>query len=235
MSYCVNCGVELAESEKVCPLCHTEVINPKAPWKEPRVGPYPPRLERVLNRIDRKYVAAIVSILLEVPVFICILCDLLGDGALSWSGYVLASALLLLVWVVVPLYFSRFHGIQFLALDGLATLVFLAAVNLGVEGEWFLPLAAPVTLAAFGGVLLLIFFYRQPWGKSLLSRFSLALLVLAGFCLLVEVFVDLYALGRVSLEWSLFVLIPCLLLALLTKLLDRKEKLKQEILKRMFY
>ena len=29
MSYCVNCGVKLKQSEKVCPLCNTKVINPK--------------------------------------------------------------------------------------------------------------------------------------------------------------------------------------------------------------
>ena len=28
MSYCVNCGVKLAKSEKKCPLCNTPVINP---------------------------------------------------------------------------------------------------------------------------------------------------------------------------------------------------------------
>ena len=28
MSYCVNCGVKLKQSEKVCPLCNTMVINP---------------------------------------------------------------------------------------------------------------------------------------------------------------------------------------------------------------
>lgn len=29
MSYCVNCGVELDASAKICPLCNTPVINPK--------------------------------------------------------------------------------------------------------------------------------------------------------------------------------------------------------------
>ena len=28
MSYCVNCGVKLKQSEKFCPLCNTKVINP---------------------------------------------------------------------------------------------------------------------------------------------------------------------------------------------------------------
>ena len=29
MSYCVNCGVELDGSLQACPLCNTQVINPK--------------------------------------------------------------------------------------------------------------------------------------------------------------------------------------------------------------
>ena len=31
MSYCVNCGVELEKSEKRCPLCGVEGINPAQP------------------------------------------------------------------------------------------------------------------------------------------------------------------------------------------------------------
>ena len=29
MSYCVNCGVELDNTVKQCPLCDTVVINPR--------------------------------------------------------------------------------------------------------------------------------------------------------------------------------------------------------------
>ena len=39
MSYCVNCGVELAPSEKRCPLCGVEVVNPAKPWTEPEALP----------------------------------------------------------------------------------------------------------------------------------------------------------------------------------------------------
>ena len=31
MSYCVNCGVELARCEKKCPLCGVEAVNPASP------------------------------------------------------------------------------------------------------------------------------------------------------------------------------------------------------------
>ena len=39
--YCIKCGVELADSEKICPLCGTRVFHPDLPCGngEP---PYPP-------------------------------------------------------------------------------------------------------------------------------------------------------------------------------------------------
>ena len=54
MSYCVNCGVKLAPSEKKCPLCGVPVVNPRDPWVEPSHRPYPKQVERVMHRIDRR-------------------------------------------------------------------------------------------------------------------------------------------------------------------------------------
>ena len=55
MSYCVNCGVELEKSEKKCPLCGVEVINPAQPPedKEPRQRPYPNRIEELSMNINK--------------------------------------------------------------------------------------------------------------------------------------------------------------------------------------
>lgn len=32
--YCINCGVELADSETVCPLCGTRVFHPDMPRQQ---------------------------------------------------------------------------------------------------------------------------------------------------------------------------------------------------------
>ena len=40
--YCVKCGVELADSEKVCPLCGTRVFHPDLPQAQGE-PPYPPQ------------------------------------------------------------------------------------------------------------------------------------------------------------------------------------------------
>ena len=39
--YCIKCGVELADSEKVCPLCGTPVFHPDLPCGQGE-PPYPP-------------------------------------------------------------------------------------------------------------------------------------------------------------------------------------------------
>ena len=51
MSYCVNCGVELESSEKCCPLCGLEVQNPRQPYDDRIVRPYPRRLHVELARV----------------------------------------------------------------------------------------------------------------------------------------------------------------------------------------
>ena len=45
MSYCVNCGVELDPTARYCPLCHTEVLNPKQPPDPTLPQPFPARIE----------------------------------------------------------------------------------------------------------------------------------------------------------------------------------------------
>ena len=42
--YCIKCGVELADSEKVCPLCGTRVFHPDLPRAQGE-PPYPPQAQ----------------------------------------------------------------------------------------------------------------------------------------------------------------------------------------------
>ena len=50
--YCVKCGVELADSEKVCPLCGTRAFHPDMP---PQQGepPYPPDPRPHMEEVSR--------------------------------------------------------------------------------------------------------------------------------------------------------------------------------------
>ena len=121
MSYCVQCGVELAPSERDCPLCGTAVLNPRCDWEAPDTLPYPDTVDVKEARIDRRYARQLVAILLIANAVITLLLDFLGGGGLTWSPYVIGAVGLLYCWFVVPLLykFSRpyaFVGIDFAAL-----------------------------------------------------------------------------------------------------------------------
>ena len=69
--YCINCGVELADSETVSPSgtrCFTgyagagEPPSRRTPWAVPR-------------RVNRSGVLFILTMLAVLPIVICILCD----------------------------------------------------------------------------------------------------------------------------------------------------------------
>ena len=70
MSYCVNCGVKLKLSEKVCPLCNTKVINPNN--LECIDKPVYPVLTDEFNKINYKFICEIITIVLCFASFITI-------------------------------------------------------------------------------------------------------------------------------------------------------------------
>ncbi len=236
MSYCVNCGVELADSEKYCPLCQTEVLNPRMAWKEPSVMPYPPKLDRLMLRIDRKYLAALISTFMLLPIIVTLLSDWLSnEGVLSWSLYVLGAELLMEVWFVLPLIAKRYRLLTFLALDCLAAMAYLLAIEQIANQSWFLPLAFPISLAASCLLLLSAYLFRKAWGQQVIPRFIICLSCMGLMAIVVEVATDLYLKSAVYLNWSPYVLTPCILMVGLLLIFNSKRHLKEEIRKRMFY
>lgn len=236
MSYCVNCGVELADSEKRCPLCDTEVINPAHPWTEPAHRPYPSEVDTLSDRIDRRYIASLMTILLLVPVFITMVCNLIYGGRITWSAYVIGAAAMLFVWAILPFYFKRPRILLFLGLDVLAIILYLLFIDFVNDYvDWFLPIGLPIS-GTFGA-LLLISAYLFPRGNNqlLLVRFSIIMIDISILSLVVEISTDLYAIGDVALSWSPFVLIPCLFLAVTAQMIERRKTLKEEIRKRIYY
>ena len=63
--YCINCGVELADSETVCPLCGTRVFHPDMPLLPDPMG-HP-------EEVNRSGVLFILTMLAVLPIVICIL------------------------------------------------------------------------------------------------------------------------------------------------------------------
>ena len=129
MSYCVNCGVELADSERRCPLCHTEVHNPRQPYDRRIPKPFPNRLDLFEPEDNRGFAAAITTLLLALPAAICLACDVAYTRGAGWSMLVTGAMAMLWVFIVPPIFLRR-HKVLFCGtLDTAAVLGYLWMVE----------------------------------------------------------------------------------------------------------
>ena len=213
MSYCVNCGVELAPSEKRCPLCGVEVVNPAKPWTEPEALPYSDNAERI-RRIDRRYLAGLISLVLLIPAVVCMFCDIL-DGRLSWSLLVTGALLNVFVIFLVPMMLIRI------------------ACGLPASGkDWLLPLALPIVLltAILAAAFSLWLRKRRP--IALICAF--AFLGIGILTVGINLFVNLYCGLALMPVWSLYSMLPCLVLFVFFLVLNKRNRWKDGIRKRLF-
>lgn len=235
MAYCVNCGVELAPSERACPLCQATVVHPDAPYKAPDEYPYPPDYEQV-GEVNHRYGAYLASIVLAIPMVLAALLNLLDNHPVPWSLYVMGACVCLFVTVLLPFYVDSDRPYFFLAMDAIAIGLYLMLIGhlTGGDMHWVWTLALPLVLTVFLGVTLATYLGRRP-GKKILNLLSDITLIAAGTVILTELLVDLYLWpGAVQLTWSLYASVPLIAVAVLFRVIERHEKLKSNIFRRLF-
>ncbi len=234
MSYCVNCGVELAPSEKRCPLCGVEVKNPAAPWVEPAMTPYPSRMENLQSHIDSRYLAAFSSLLMLIPLFLCLFCDLL-DGGLSWSLLVGGALGLLFLYALFPYITNKTTLPVLLSIDTVGTLLYLKLIEFVSGGQWFLRLGMPICLSAGFFLVALTGIFHMNKRMGGLVRTACVFFAAGLFLVFLELILNQYHTGVVFLlNWSIYPLIPCVILGVSALLLNRRIRLKDEFRRRFF-
>lgn len=150
--YCIKCGVELADSEAVCPLCHTRVYHPDLE-RTPAPKSYPVNAKPLLpdERKKRHAILTVLTVLFLVPFLICFLIDIKANGKLEWSDYVGLSMALYYVAVIFPFWFKNRNPVIFLPIDFIAAGGVALYINCKTGGHWFLSFAFPV----LGGIMLI--------------------------------------------------------------------------------
>ena len=100
--YCIKCGVELADSEKKCPLCGTVVFNPEL--SRPDGEPQYPRMPATQpEKVNHSGIMFVVTMLFLLPIVTTLLCDWQINGKIIWSGYAVGAVVLLYTLVVLSL------------------------------------------------------------------------------------------------------------------------------------
>lgn len=235
MAYCVHCGVELAPSEEKCPLCKTPVFDPNQAWREPDEKPYPDRLEVVPPHINRRYGARLASLFLLIPLAAVVIVNLAISGfRLTWSLYVLGAGACVYFWVLLPLSLSIERPYLYIAVDVCSTALYLLLIAYMTEGAgWYMGLALPLTLI-FGLSGMLSVYVCRRRRMPALYRASIVLLVGAAVLAGLEAVVDLWMHGSVRLEWSIYALVPLAASGAALRIIEKKPKLKEAILKRLY-
>ena len=141
--YCINCGVKLADTEKVCPLCKTTVYHPHLTQKE--AEPLYPEELGPAPQVSSFAAHFIVIAAYLLAILVSLVCDLQLGGGIVWSGYVIGGLLLSYVIVVLPLWFSKPNPVIFVPCDFAAAGLYLLYINFATGGKWFLSFALPVT------------------------------------------------------------------------------------------
>ena len=94
MSYCVNCGVELDDTARFCPLCHTPVLNPSQPVNISVPPPFPDERGEVPPAVKRDAAILLSSMLVSVAVC-CGVLNMFLKPERTWSVYVIGAAVML--------------------------------------------------------------------------------------------------------------------------------------------
>lgn len=199
--YCIKCGVQLADTEKTCPLCGTVVYHPEL-QRVPDQPLYPKdRLPAQTGRSLRW--PALLTVLWVLSGLIVALCDQQITGRITWSGYVLGGLLVSFVAMVLPAWFRRPNPAIFVPCGFAAAILYLLYICLVTGGRWFLPFGFPVC----GGIGLIITATTTLLRYIRRGRLFIAggaFLALGGFMLPVELLMNhTFAVSTFS-GWSIY-------------------------------
>jgi hypothetical protein len=207
--YCVNCGVKLADTEKVCPLCGVAAYHPDI--KRQQSEPLYPSEKFPEKQVSPMGAKIIVTALFLLPAIITLLCDFQLHNSVTWSGYVLGGLLVGYVMCVLPWWFEKRNPVVFVPCDFAAIGLYLMYISLYTKGSWFLSCALPVT----GGVALIvtaIVVLLRYLPEAILYTLGGASIVLGLFMPLVEFLSCITFEGVRFLGWSYYPLVVLVLL-----------------------
>ena len=159
MPVCPNCGVELAESARHCPLCRSAVEpdieraaeSADASFPEKTVDPE--QFDRLTDAQKRKVFLEVFAVCVMIVCVTLIAVELLVDRRVIWSLYPIASVLYLYILVSVPVAADT-HRWRAAVLVALATPVYVLVLDLlDPTRSWFLAIGGPIVLIVEGSVL----------------------------------------------------------------------------------
>lgn len=202
--YCINCGVKLEDTEKICPLCQTVPFHPEIKRKEAE-SLYPEN-KYPKPQMNKFSAMIVITTLFIVPFIITCLCDLQINKMITWSGYVMSSLLMAYVIGILPLWFSRPNPVIFVPCDFAVIGLFLWYINFAVDGDWFLGFVFPL-VGTVGIIVTAVVTLIRYVREGLLYILGGASIVLGAFMPVLELLINLTFHVENYMFWSVYPLV----------------------------
>lgn len=201
MSYCVNCGVELEKGCKACPLCDTEVINPKEKNADSKPA-YPQKCE-IPKSVSKRYWVFVASIALIIPNIVLGIIDAVCFES-GISIYVFGASALFWIWVLFPLLWKKPIPLILLQIDAVSLVFYINLFRINSEQrDWFGSMAMPIVLSLWAIAALFILWLKKPRSKTL--KGIAVLFAINAMCFVVEICSNLFYNGKLQVIISLAV------------------------------
>jgi hypothetical protein len=204
MNICINCGVELDEDVIICPLCGQRTSDEKK-TKTPDKSEYYPSDIIMLHKTEtRRNLWELSGIIALSAIAVCSIVDLVLSRSLTWSLYVATSVLA--AWICLSLILLAFRK-YFIVIPGLLltilTMLFIFDL-VSPPVNWFFGIGLPVTISFFISVSIITLLWKLAHFKGF-NILAIAFIVLSGFCIVTEIFINNYLFKHISIRWSAIV------------------------------
>lgn len=233
MSYCVNCGVELADYEKQCPLCHTKVINPNLISQNVSERLYPEVPPPKEKQVSPSIILALTAIILMLPIAICTIVDFKTNSDLLWSGYVVSSCFLLYSFICASLLVNKVSVVLTEFFDFTAILIFLLYINYTAEQNWYFNFALPIVLYTAISVIVITLCAKLT-KISGMSLCGVSLILLGILTVIIELLISNTFFKKIQFIWSYYPFIALSIFAAIILFIDRNKPLKRRLAKKFF-
>jgi phosphatidylserine synthase len=211
MNLCSNCGVELEENLKQCPLCGNKQSDP-ADGKAETMN-YPSDIIHLHKKETRKNIWELSGIIAFSGIAVCTIVDLVIGKGVKWSLF--ADVSIISAWLFLTFILLRFRKPWILITGLSSTLLFMLLMFdlISEKAHWFIPVGLPVALSAVLLVCLNVILYKFARFKGF-NILAIIFLSVAGFCILLEIILDRFVKGHVNVRWSLLAAVSILPIAL---------------------
>ncbi len=232
--YCANCGVELQKGIAKCPLCGLKAYHPDLPAENTERS-YP-ALTTAERKTHTRGLMVIISLIILIPILLCIAIDLNTNRRILWSGYVVGGILCAYFALFFPLWFRKRNPVIFFPVGMASVLLLTLYICLKTGGKWFLSFAFPLigVFTLIAETMIVLIRYTCEEHKNRVAVIAGAGIIALGAAFVLMEFLLHVTFGIPMVWWSFIPFIVLTVLGILCIVIGLSEPLRESLYKRFF-